>query len=83
MSWAIVAEPGLLKAFSKCGDLDADGKERKPTDYVVGCADGTKIMSINTAWKLACGDQGLRFQDFRREAGSTRVYGTEALLPER
>ena len=49
---------------------------------VFGRADGTKIMSIKTAWKLACrraGIKGLRFQDLRREAGSTLK---ESRMPE-
>ena len=58
--------------------LDPNGNEWPSDRYVFGNAAGERVLSIKTAWKLACrraGIAGLHFHDLRREAASTLLEG--------
>jgi hypothetical protein len=71
-----------VRGWLDMGRLVKDGKDRKPTDYVVGDAAGEQIASITTAWKLACrraGIVGLLFHDQRREGASSLLESRMAI----
>lgn len=62
-----------LRAVLDMRRVDPAGEPLPPTAFVFGTEIGSRVASITTAWRAACGRAGiadLHFHDLRREAGS-------------
>jgi integrase len=74
----VVPISSRLNALLEMRRNDPAGERHGPQTYVFGNEIGQRILSIKTAWRLACrraGIEDLHFHDLRREAGSRWLEG--------